>query len=130
MVVGGKSPRVVSVSLQLPGPQDWTDSLVEEELGERSLLCVGKVGQSTLQCAACPQLGQGPGKVKGRWSSSVTTIFFGEDLRAAFRRWRVSHRKLFLKHSVPCSVAPEELEDRYLLRIFKLNKPCLFLLLF
>ena len=84
-------------SLQLPGPEDLTDSPVEEELGESSLLCLGKVGQSTLQCPACPQFGQGlvVGEVKGsvlprvgfatfkassRWSSSVPTIFCGEDL--------------------------------------------------
>lgn len=95
------------MSLQLPGPGELTDFPVEEELGEPGLSCLGKVGQSSLQCPACSHLGRVlvSGKVKGgfsprvglatfkagsRWSCSVPAIFFGEDLRAASRSWRIS----------------------------------------
>lgn len=53
--------------LQLPGLAILRGLLpAEEELGRRlTSLCLGKVGQSTLQCPACPQLRQGPGSGRG-----------------------------------------------------------------
>lgn len=107
------------MSLQLPGPGELTDSPVEEELGEPGLSCLGKVGQSTLQCPACPHLGRVLvlGEVKGgfsprvglatfkagsRWSCSVPAIFFGEDLRQlAGAGISLYHRKRSIKHEMP-----------------------------
>lgn len=72
-----------SMSLQLPGPGELTDSPVEEELGEPGLSCLGKVGQSTLQCPACPYLGRVLvlGEVKGGFSPRVGLATFKADSR-------------------------------------------------
>lgn len=48
------------IDLLWPGLANLRSLLpVEEEPERLTSLCLGKMGQSTLQCPACPQIGQG-----------------------------------------------------------------------
>lgn len=59
MVVGDRSKG--STILWLSDPEDPADFPVEQELRATGLPCLGKAGQSVLQCPACPQSRQHPG---------------------------------------------------------------------
>lgn len=54
------------IDLLWPGLANLRSLLpVEEEPERLTSLCLGKMGQSTLQCPACPQIGQGSRSMRG-----------------------------------------------------------------
>lgn len=57
-VVGDRGSRTASGSVDLG---DFSSSL--------TILCLGKVGQSSLHCPACSQFRQGPSGRRGIWDS-------------------------------------------------------------
>lgn len=130
------------IDLRWPGLANLRSLLpVEEEPERLTSLCLGKMGQSTLQCPACPQIGQGSAREAlgqlcrwlalphyCRWSRWCPLFTFFRDLRVSARSWGLCHSQFF-----PLSIWNAISADLWwlwgpqLLRIPELNKLPFFL---
>lgn len=107
--------RYQDISLQLPGPEGEKLFCGGGTWERLTLLCLGRAGQSTLLCPACPQLGQllVVGAELGKYFPVVSVtiiqvktlccpVIFSADLGVTARIWESVSQ---LAGQFPCSAA-------------------------
>lgn len=141
IVTVGRCPRGASVFAARPRrPNRLSCGL---EAWGTSLSCLGKVGQLTPQCPACPQFHnrRGEGRFFSQWPvlpylkqaphGVLLCPSSSETLGSLLSSGGHCHSKLFLLNSVNAifSRSLKSLEDHYLFNISTQNKFCLFLVI-